>query len=149
MCELAETAQAMAVAVVVEDSEVRYPRISSQVAKSLRAVDADSGADSGPAQHRGLMIQLESDKERRVWHVVYRQARAAAGGCADSTAEAGDKTDAEPSTEKVPNFHKSLCLREMDAHKCAIMSSIFSPKKVPPGSSETLKPDSETQKPDS
>lgn len=139
----------MAVAVVVEDSEVRYPRINSEVAKSLRAVDADAGADAGLSQHRGLMIQLESDKERRVWHVVYRQTRAAAGGSADSTNETADRTDAETSIDKVTNFHKSLCLREMDAQKCTIMPSII-PQKVAPGSSETQKPDlSETQKPDS
>ena len=54
---------------------MRHPRIGSQVAKSVGAVD---GAVEGAGmqqrgKHRGLLIQLDSDQQRRVWHVIYKQ----------------------------------------------------------------------------
>jgi hypothetical protein len=59
--------QARALILVVEDSQVRHPRIGAHLAKSLRAVEAND------SQHRGLVIQLDSDQQRRVWHVIYQQ----------------------------------------------------------------------------
>lgn len=72
--------QATALVLVVEDSQVRHPRVGSQVAKSVGAVEGAEMQQGG--KHRGLLIQLDSDQQRRVWHVIYKQQ---GGGCKNDT----------------------------------------------------------------
>ena len=131
---LCEREQALAVVLVVEESEVQYPRIGGQLAKSLRASNAGaeeagaaggmsrSGGEAGRVAHRGLVLQLESEKERRVWHVIYKQRKKEREGSNNSKADAAG--DGEK--EKAHELDRSLCLRELDVYKCGIMASIYS-----------------------
>ncbi len=129
-----EREQALAVVLVVEESEVQYPRIGGQLAKSLRASNAGaeeagaaggmsrSGGEAGRVAHRGLVLQLESEKERRVWHVIYKQRKKEREGSNNSKADAAG--DGEK--EKAHELDRSLCLRELDVYKCGIIASIYS-----------------------
>lgn len=142
--------KATAMVVVVEDNQLRLPRVRSQVEKSVRAVSIAGADSSSLVLHRGLLIQLESDQQRRVWHVIYQQAAAAANADAHKTTDTPDakttdkaegekeadrkekETDAAADTaadadKSTPNLQlsKSMCLRELDVHKCCIMAPII------------------------
>lgn len=84
--------QATALVLIAEDSQVRHPRIGSQVAKSVAAVEAagmsDPSDERGAVRHRGLLVQLDSDHQRRIWHVIYQQ----------QPKTAADKTSGQPSS---------------------------------------------------
>jgi len=149
--------QATAMMLVVEDSEVHYPRMGSQVAKSVRAAaeTPESDASSEPA-HRGLLIQFESEVQRRVWHIICLQTTPiGANGEKEVTkgdeglskddkvgkeAEAKDsKPDGQDAREDKgkdahevdkesakSEFARCLCLRELDIDRCNIMPHIIS-----------------------
>jgi len=128
--------------VVVEDNQLRFPRVRSQVEKSVRAVSISGPDASSSVLHRGLLIQLESHVQRRVWHVIYQQAPAASDAdinadksddkSADKAEDDKDKesaavtvvTDADKSAEKL-EVSKRMCLRELDMHKCCIMAPVI------------------------
>jgi hypothetical protein len=141
---------------VVEDSEVHYPRMGSQVAKSVRAAAEapESDASIEPA-HRGLLIQFESEVQRRVWHIICLQTPIGANGEKEATKIDGglskdDKVGKEAEAkDSKPNgqdaredkgkdaheadkesakceFARCLCLRELDIDRCNIMPPIIS-----------------------
>ena len=154
---IAADKEATAVVMVVEDCEVRYPRIGSHVARSVRQVVEDDNS-----RHRGLLIQLESDEQRRVWHVIYQQRPA--DGTDESNADAmeiegtpkgavgeGESVDvveksgetfegvkkeggdaehlaAEGKDDERKKMVRKFTYRELDVRKCGIMASIIKEK---------------------
>jgi hypothetical protein len=114
--------QAMAAVIVVEDRLVRYPRVRSHVARSARQVE---GADAAQVAQRGLVLQLEADDQRRVWHVIYQQ-RPAETNTDDGNVAEGKEEGREENREKTTSgLVRTLSLRELDVRKCGIMVSII------------------------
>ena len=146
---------------VVEDTEVQYPRMRSQVTKSVSA--ATEASSTIAPMHRGLLIQLETEEQRRLWHVIYLQSsepqttskdpekdcgssnkdaakeddKDAKVGHVDSKAEEKDAKEegAVPTGESKESgkrdVTKSLSMRELDIDRCRIMTSIMPPPSAP------------------
>lgn len=135
---------------VVEDTEVHYPRMRSQVTKSVSA--ATEASSTIAPMHRGLLIQLETEEQRRLWHVIYLQSSEpqAASKDQEKHSSADDKDMAkeddqgakaagvdsmsepkeakEGACPKSENRAKSLSMRELDIDRCRVMTSIMPPK---------------------
>ena len=137
---------------VVEDTEVHYPRMRSQVTKSVSA--ATEASSTIAPMHRGLLIQLETEEQRRLWHVIYLQSsepqaaskdqekhssaddkdmakeddQGAKAAGVDSMSEPKEAKEEEGACPKSENRAKSLSMRELDIDRCRVMTSIMPPK---------------------
>jgi hypothetical protein len=142
----------MAMMLVVEDTEVHYPRMRSQVTKSVSA--ATEASSTIAPMHRGLLIQLETEEQRRLWHVIYLQSsepqaaskdkekhcsaddkdmakeddQGAKAAGVDSMSEPKEAKEEEGACPKSENRAKSLSMRELDIDRCRVMTSIMPPK---------------------